>query len=177
MKTGILSSILLTTGLMLSPVAFADGDSSSDVQHGFITTLQASEGLIIKVPINEAGEELVSEAETRITTEAVGSESDYATAFDSGTAVNLDEAVTEFDVAADSATYGWYYGRSHYRDYSHYRTPGYWSSSYYRSYYPSYYSYGSYYPYYRPTFRTYYGSYGHHYRHYGHRYYHYGRRW
>ena len=177
MKAGKIRGVLLASLLMMSPLAFAD-DSSSDARDGFLNTLQSSEGLLVRVPVNEAGEELVSEAETRVYSgDAITSASDYAAAFDSASAVSTDAVVTEFDLRSDSSTSGWYYGDSHYRTYSRCRTPGYWSHGYYRSYYPSYYSYGRYYPYYRPSWRTYthhrYPGYGY----YGHRYYHYGRRW
>lgn len=177
MKPGKIQGLLLSSLLMTSPMAFAD-DSSSDARDGFLNVLQSSEGLIVKVPVNEAGEELVSEAETRIYKgDALTSTSDYATAFETGTTVSTDAVVTERDLAADSSTSGWYYGSPQYSSYSYYRTPGYWSRDYYRSYYPSYYSYGSYYPYYQPSWRTYTGHRYPQYGHYGHRYYHYGRRW
>jgi len=168
---------LFASALVLGPPAFADGDSSSDARDGFVETLKETDGLIIKVPINEKGEELVSAAETIIHRGGdLTSESDYATAFASGEPVDIDAAVTELDVASDSATSGWYYGRAHYNNYRYYQTPGYYSTNFYRTYYPSYYSYGTYYRYARPTYRTYYGNrsiYGN----YGHRYYYYGRRW
>lgn len=168
----------LAIALLLAPPAFADGDSSSDARNGFISTLQQSEGLMVKVPVNQAGEELVSEAETRIYTgEAIVSESDFAKAFDRSTAVDSTEIVTEDQVANDSSTAGWYYGPRHYSHYRYYGTPGYWSRGYYTGYYPSYYYYGSYYPYSSPYWRTYYGpGYGY-YPYYGYRYYYYGRYW
>jgi len=169
-------TVLVASALLLGPVAVADGDSSSDAQDGFVNTLKETDGLIIKVPINEKGEELVSEAQTALHSGgALTPESDYATAFSSGETVDVNAAVTATDVASDSATSGWYYGRTHYSTYNHYRTPGYYSTNFYRTYYPSYYSYGTYYQYSRPTWRTYYGHrspIG-----FGHRYYYYGRRW
>jgi hypothetical protein len=170
-------TLVVASALLLGPVAIADGDSSSDAQDGFVNTLKETSGLIVKVPINEKGEELVSEAKTVLHRgTGLNSESDYATAFTGGDIVDINAAVTETGIAADSATSGWYYGRAHYGTYNHYRTPGYYSNNYYRTYTPSYYSYGSYYPYGRPSWRTYYGSHspcGY----YGHRYYYYGRGW
>ena len=170
-------TVLVASALLLGPVAFADGDSSSDARDGFVETLKETDGLIIKVPINEKGEELVSEAETAMHRGGgLTSESDYATSFTAGEPIEVDAAVTETDVASDSATSGWYYGGSHYSAYRHCRTPGYYSINYYNTYYPSYYSYGNYYRYSRPSYRTYYGSHNP-YGYYGHRYYYYGRRW
>jgi hypothetical protein len=180
MRAGMIRGILLASMLMTSPAAFAD-DSSSDARDGFLGTLQSSEGLLIRVPVNASGEELVSAAETRVYSgDAITSTSDYAAAFESAAEDSAVGVVTATDLQADSSTSGWYYGDSHYRSYSHYSMPGRWSQGYYRSYTPSYYSYGGYYPYYQPSWRTYtsyrypqYGHYGHH----GQRFYHYGRRW
>lgn len=57
-------TLVVASALLLGPVAIADGDSSSDAQDGFVNTLKETSGLIVKVPINEKGEELVSEAKT-----------------------------------------------------------------------------------------------------------------
>jgi hypothetical protein len=168
---------LVASVLLLSPVAFADGDSSSDARDGFVATLKETDGLIINVPINEKGEELVSEAKTIMHRGGgLTPVSDYATAFTAGESVDVNAAVTETDIASDSATSGWYYGRANYSAYRHYSGPGYYSRNYYNTYYPSYYSYGNYYGYSRPSCRTYYGTYSP-YGYYGQRYYYYGRRW
>lgn len=169
--------ILLAFAMALAPQAFASDDSSSDARNGFIGTLQHSEGLMVKVPVNEAGEELVSEAETRIHSgEAIGSESDFAEAFDAAAMAEVDQTVTDAQIANDSSTSGWYYSPRSYSYYRYYSTPGYWSRGYYSSYYPSYYDSGRYYSYSRPYFRTYYRptSYS---PYYGYRYYYYGRYW
>lgn len=177
MKAGRIRGVLLASLLMTSPAAFAD-DSSSDVRDGFLNTLQSSEGLLIRVPVNEAGEELVSAAETRVYEgDAITSTSDYAATFEAANPVSTTGIVTDTDLTADSSTSGWYYGGSHYSNYSHYRMPGYWSTNYYRSYYPSYYSYGRYYSYCQPSWRTYTSYRSPHFGYYGHRYYHYSRNW
>ncbi len=76
---------LVASVLLLSPVAFADGDSSSDARDGFVATLKETDGLIINVPINEKGEELVSEAKTIMHRGGgLTPVSDYATAFTAG---------------------------------------------------------------------------------------------
>ena len=177
MTIKIIRNVLIASAFLAGPVALADGDSSSDAGDGFVNTLKETDGLIVRVPINEKGEELVSGAETAMHRGGrLNSGSDYATAFNSGEIVDVDAAVTETDVTSDSATSGWYYGPRHYGAYRYYGIPGYYSTNYYSTYYPSYYNYGSYYPYMHPTWRTYYGSrspYGY----YGHRYYYYGRRW
>ena len=167
-----LSSILIANALVFAPVAFADGDSSSDAAAGFVQTLDASEGLMVLVPVNDKGEELVSAAETRIVKEGFSIDGDFQTAFTESEVVNTDAGVTDVDVNADSATSGWYYGSS-YRNHRYYRTNNVWCPTYYNSYSPSYYYQGYRYSYQRPVYRSYPGR-G---QYYGYRYYYYGRGW
>lgn len=170
--------LLLATTMLIAPGAFADGDSSSDAGAAF-QAVSSSEGMIVMVPINAAGDELVAEAETRLVTEAVNSATDFATSFEAATTVNTDIAVTDFDVNGDSATSGWYYGGDSYRSYQHCRTSNQYYPNYYHNYTPSYYHHGNQYNYYRPVHQTYYGHHypQHHGNHYGYRYYHYQRSW
>ena len=111
--------LLLATTMFIAPGAFADGDSSSDAGAAF-EAVSSSEGMIVMVPVNAAGDELVAEAETRLVSEAVNTATDFATSFAAATTVNTDNAVSDFDVNGDSATSGWYYGGNGYN--SHYQS-------------------------------------------------------
>jgi hypothetical protein len=169
-----LNSLLIVNALVFAPAAFADGDSSSDAAAGFVQNLDASEGLMVVVPINDKDEELVSAAETRIVKEGFSIEGDFATAFNAAEPVDTDAAVTDVDVNSDSATSGWYYGNTTYRNHRYYRSTNVWCPTYYyRTYTPSYYHRGYRYSYHRPVYRTYPGRGQHH----GYRYYYYGRGW
>jgi hypothetical protein len=172
----ILRGLLLATALVAHP-AFADGDSSSDAADGFVQSLSETEGLIVQVPVNAAGEELVAEAVTRIAKTPLTSTSDFATAFNASATVDTDRAVSDLDVSSDSSTSGWYYGGSTYSRHTYYRTTRTWCSDYYRTYRPTYYSRGYSYSYRQPVYRTYVGHRSHYGQYYGTRYYYYGRGW
>lgn len=143
--------------------ALADGptDTSSDVAQGFLADVQATKAVVIRVPINEQGEENTSAAMMRMyqgdTDLSQGQE--IVDAFTSGKSV--DSQPTFSDTPTDSSTWGWYgyrgYGwRSPYYYYG-YRPYAYYGGYSYRYYTPSYYSYyGSYYPY--SGYRYYYYS-------------------
>ena len=90
-----LSSFLIASAIVFAPAAFADGDSSSDAAAGFVQTLDASEGLMVLVPVNDKDEELVSAAETRIVREGFSIDSDFETAFSESLPVDTDAAVTD----------------------------------------------------------------------------------
>lgn len=171
----ILKGLLLATALIAHP-AFADGDSSSDAADGFVQSLSETEGLIIQVPVNAAGEELVAEAQSRLTKSSLNTTSDFATAFDAAAPVDTDTAVSDTDVTADSSTSGWYYSGSSYSRHAYYRSSRTWCPDYYRTYRPTYYSRGYSYSYHRPVYRTYIGHRSHS-GYYGVRYYYYGRGW
>lgn len=178
MKLRSTLTLIAVTALLVVPRAYAEPDASSDAPNGFVQSLESSAGLIIKVPINEKGEELVSKAESRLHTGApVKSNSDFRSAFEKGTSIDHSATVTEQDIARDSATNGWYYNPSSYRYYGYYNRPGYWSSNYYSNYYyPNYYYGRRYYSYTQPYWRTYYNRYSYN-PYYGYRYYYYGRYW
>ena len=167
-----LSSLLIANALVFAPAAFADGDSSSDAGAGFVQALDASEGLMVLVPVNDKGEELVSAAETRLIKKGFSIDGDFATSFVQSELVNTDAGVTDVDVNADSATTGWYYGSS-YRNHQYYRTTNVWCPTYYQSYTPNYYHQGYRYSYQRPVYRNYPG----HGQYHGYRYYYYSRGW
>lgn len=172
-----LRGLLLATTMVIAPGAFADGDSSSDAGAAF-QAVSGSEGMIVMVPVNANGDELVAEAETRLVTQ-FNDQADFATSFAAATPVNTDVAVSDFDISGDSATSGWYYGGSSYRTHQQCRSSYQYYPSYYRTYTPTYYHQGTRYQYYRPVQRTYVGR--HHQNHrgsyYGYRYYHYQRSW
>jgi hypothetical protein len=167
-----LSLILIANALVFTPAAFAEGDSSSDAAAGFIQTLDASEGLMVLVPVNDQGDELVSAAETRIVKEGFSLSGDFATSFNEAEDVNTDAGLSDLDVNADSATSGWYYGNS-YGNHRYNRTNNVWCTNYYNSYSPSYYYRGYRYGYQHPVYRSFPGRDGYH----NYRYYYYQRAW
>lgn len=139
--------------------AWADDDSSAIAGEGFVHQVQQSTGAILRVQINQQGEELVSSAETRVVNSAPTSTASLPAAFAAAPSTSDQPVVTgDSSTSADSSTWGWYYG-SYYGSYYY--------PSYYYSYYPSYYYYGSYYPYYYSSYYSYYP----------YRYYYYGRYW
>jgi hypothetical protein len=162
-----LQTLMLGFGLALSVPAFAQGDSSADAA-GFARTVEGSDAVIVRVPIDAQGRELSSAAELRVYTGA-----DMSTSAD-GLAAAFDRAVDasaqpQVDIDADSSTswgsscnYGWNrysYGSGwNYGSYYSSYTPTYYYG-YNTSYYNSYsYNYSCYYDSYRPTssYRYYY---------------------
>jgi len=131
---------LLTVAAMFSvgTAALAQDDSSTNAAGGYAETVVASEGVVLRVPVDANGFENKAAAELRITG-AVDSANAAVEAFEAGTAVAKDAL---FDVSSDSSTgRGGYYGGYNsygcgWNSYSHYG---------YNSHYGSY-------SYYQPTY-------------------------
>lgn len=147
-----------------SPLLAYDGDSSADARGGFTRQAEQSNGVIIRVPINEKNEELTSAAEMRVYSgEAPTSVDTMVAAFQGSTPLTEAPTVTQQDINRDSSTWGW--NRWSYRG---------WGTPYYYYYYrPFYYSGFSYYRYTTPYYYNWYSGYPY----YGYRYYYYNRWW
>lgn len=161
-----MATILLTAAVSLPAVALADGptDSSSDAARGFITDVKEARAVVLRVPINERGEENTAMVSMRLYKgdEDLSQGKDIAEAWDAGKSIDNQPSVTD-DTPTDSSTWGWYRHRSYY---------GGWAQPYYYSSYTPYaYYYGSSYYYGSPSYYSYYSPY---YGSYGYRYYYYG---
>jgi hypothetical protein len=155
--------LVLGAALAFAMPAYADGDSSSDSAGGFGQTLDAAEGVIVKVPINAQGEELTDAAEVVFHDgNDISTSGDFESAFAQGVNATNQANVSDADISRDSSTSGWY-GRN---------SCG-WQRNYYYSYQPTYYYYGRYVTYSVYSYRNYYnvGPY------YGYRYYYHRRCW
>ncbi len=167
---------LAAVALALAPAALASnvggnqGAQGTQESQQYTQGVQASDAVMIKVPIKENGEENTVLAEMRlITNTGRDAPADYAEAFNAGQAILKDRIVQDQTVdGSKSWWYGWnnWYGTNWY--YNYYNT--------YSPYYSYYYGYG--YPYYYnysyPSYYDYYGS--SYYPYYGYRYYWYARR-
>lgn len=150
-------SLAAALGLTLVAVpAFAGDDSSADAGDGFVSHVESSEGVMIKVPINERGEELTDRAEMRVTDASVGTSTsaDFATAWNRGVDAS---SQPQIDPNADTSTdhrgggsarpdYGW----------SQWGQCGGYQYNYYYSYQPTYYYYQYTYRYNTPVYYNYY---------------------
>jgi hypothetical protein len=166
----IILQAITCAALVTSGVARAEGgDSSADAGEAFTQAVRGSKGVVIRVPINERGEELTDAADVRLymgelsPTQAQPGE--ISTAYESALPINDAPEVTDEDISRDSSTWGWRLGWG--------RGCG-WRSNYYYSYRPSYYWGGSYYSYGNPCYNSYYGGYSYGgYSYYGYRDYYY----
>lgn len=162
LKTALLATNLIFSGICTT--AFADDaprDSSAD-SAGFIQDIRNAHGVVLRVPINDKGEENTAAAimKVNLTSKEVTTSTDLPTLWSAGKP--LDEStLLSADSPTDSSTWGWYGYRHHY---------GWAQPYYYRSYYPSASYYGNYYNYYP----SYYSSYYYPTYNYGYRYYYYG---
>lgn len=160
-----LTMTLAATGVALvmwtSPMLADDTprDSSSDAASSFISDVKNANGLVLRVPINENGEENISKASIRIDLRSTdsGQQSDLRDLWTESKPVD-DSTKLDADTPVDSSTWGWYGwgGQGWARPY------------YYRSYSPSAYYYGRSYTYSPSYYQSYYGG------SYGYRYYYYG---
>jgi hypothetical protein len=136
--------------MTLAGPAFADGDSSADADGGFHNQVSASTAVILRVPINAAGEELSDRAEMRLYSGApVSTNGDFATAFDGATPLTGQPTLPADGDSSTSFGYGWSgYGYGY----------GGWCSPYtYASYSPYYSYYGSSWGFGSPYYSNYYG--------------------
>lgn len=164
-------SVAMTAGL--SATAFSQGDSSADAS-GF-SDVQASTGVMIRVPINAQGQELSSAAELRVYKDSdTSAPADLFSAFAAATAVNSSQVASAGDTSTSYGDNGWddYRGGSYYNNYGSNRYGGWQSNNYYYNYQPTYNYYGNCYSYSRPYYHDYYSHGG---GYYGYRYYYYSR--
>lgn len=141
-----------------SQVVWGQTDSSADARDGFVAEVERSQAVVLKVPINELGEEDTSRAEMRLLTKEVLVESlrDVQTAWDQSRDISEQPVISD-DEIVDGSTWGWFGWRSYHRRWA----PAY----YYSNYRPVYCNYGNYYRY---------GA-SHYYSSYSYRYYYYPR--
>lgn len=140
--TGLTLSLPLVLPLGSALIADDNGDSSADTS--FVDAVEASQGMMIMVPINEQGQENTDAAAVRLDTRNVGvfSAADISTAWESGLDVTAAPTVAD-DINNDSST-----GFRH-------RQPRGWQPAYtYRAYQPSYRYYSYTYVYVRPIYTT-----------------------
>lgn len=175
-RSSFLKPLMCGLALMLLPstaVRGDDGDSSADASAGFHTSVEASQAVMIRVPVNANGEEDTTAAAIRVYTgpQVTGTPSDFATAWNSAVDGTSQPVVNTAGDSSTSMFNGGYYGW-----YNPYRYNG-WYSNYYSNYYPQYYYSGSYYNYGYPYYSNYSNNwyYGNGYNYY-YRYYWYPRR-
>jgi len=140
----ILSSLTLALVLPLGGAAMADDNGDSSADTSFVDEVEASQGMMIMVPINEQGEENTDAAEVRLDTSDVGvaSAADISTAWESGLDVTAAPTV-DGDINSDSST-----------GFRSRQCRG-WQPAYtYRSYQPTYRYYSYTYVYVRPIYTT-----------------------
>jgi len=150
--------ILPVLFMFAGPVA-AQTDSSADAGPGFVAKVEAANGVILRVPINQLGQENTSQAEMRLHLDdiEVTSVATAETVWERATSIEAQPIVTDSDIE-DGSTYGWWgYRRSN------------WSNAYYyNTYRPRYFYYGTYYNYSQPY---YYNNWNYRYYYYPYRYY------
>lgn len=166
---GLIASSALIGSLCFGAVPlFGDGDSSSDAP-GWAQRVQASQGVVVRVPVNDRGEELTSAATARLSdstssqTAGAGIKAAYENGTDLSNAGRLSDTST--NTSRDSSTWGWY---SWNYDYG-------WRNNYYYDSYRPYYTYGGNYWYYGNPY-----SYSYYYPsdyYWGYNYYYYPRYW
>ena len=153
-----------------SGAAFADRDSSAIESQKLTRLVQDSTGVVMKVPINSAGEELDSGTELRVVNATDMSTSPenlpnlWAIGVDSTKTPQIDSSTDSSD---SSTWWGWNRWNHHYG----------WSNNYYSNWYqPSYYYYGNNYNYGYYNYYNYYHPYYYNgYNYAGSRYYYYNR--
>jgi len=167
-KSSVFGCLLGLAVVFAAPAFAAGGDSSADVSGGFAHIVDQSEGLIMRVPIDQSGRELTDKVELRLHEgSALTSSSDLATAFSQGVVASSESSVSAADISKDSSTYGWFGG---------FGGRGWQRPYYYYNYRPTYYGYGNYWRFNQPFYQNYYYSYPS-YGYYGYRYYYYNRCW
>lgn len=152
------ASALVASMAVVSAAALADGDSSADASNGFAQSVEESEAVIIRVPVNAQGAEMTDAAEMVLHHGAdLGTSGDLVAAFAAGQDAGEQP---EVDVNSDSSTSRYSYGWNRWRNYGYY-------NYYYRNYTPTYYYYGGSWSY----------NYGYYRNYNNYRYYYYRRCW
>lgn len=160
--------------LVLGTPAFANSDSSAVDANAMATVVKSSKGVMIRVPVNEQGQELAAGSEMRVVNDAATSSDTAKSVWDNGLDASKGPRV-DSSTSADSSTHGWRrWGWNNWVGYNW----GWYAPYYYTTYYPTYY-YGDYvYNYGVPTYYNYYApGYYYSYPAWGYRYYYYPRGW
>lgn len=171
MRTNLksLAMSILLVGFPISNVFAEDGDSSSDLAAGFAAQVQQSHGVIVKVQVNEQGQEFTDTAELRVvTTQEQPTTGEQAQQIFQQNAVQAPRVAVDSATGGDSSTWGRRWAYTGWNSWGYY---GWQPAGYYYNYYTPTWTYGySYYNYYRPAY-----SYNPYYN--GYRYYYYPRYW
>jgi len=160
---GVASFIACSSFLMLGLAASANADdSNADAPIGFAAAASGAQGVILRVPVNERGEENTDAAEIRFLHESMSglSEAAVATAWDRAITAEADDTLLgrsgpQVDPRADSSTWGWnwwrwngwvrpyyyatYWPTFYYNGWYRYNYYSYWNWGYYRYYYYNWY--------------------------------------
>jgi hypothetical protein len=167
----LFSLVFSVIAVAVSAVSFADTDSSAIDSRAMTAKIEHSTGVVLRVPINAAGQELGEAAEMRVVKSADSSTSssqDLVSLFNAGVDASkvpqLDSSTTSGDTSTCWGWRRWNYGYG-------------WNNRYYyTNYQPTYYYYGNTYNY---SYRSYYNYYSpYYYNNYncwGYRYYYYYR--
>ncbi len=111
------------------------GDSSADVAGGFDKVIEKSQGVMIRVPINEKGEENTNASELRVYmgSQKVTSSAELEQAWDNSEQHDQIPELSSVDTTKDSSTFGWWrwhgYGWNYPYWYSSYRPAFYWGGN------------------------------------------------
>jgi len=167
----VASAMVLALGAFGGGLALAEDvgpprDSSADAASGFDSLMNESSGVLVRVPVNDRGEENTDVAELRAYTGDVGpvEAGDLKTAWERGVDIGAHPAVAGAitDTPTDSST-SRYNNRYNWNRWSNrgWSAPGYYS--HYRPYYQPYYRHNAYNPYGyyygAPIVRPYYNGY------------------
>lgn len=148
---------------------------SAEDSSAMVTAVRASKAAMIRVPIDNQGRELLSEARLRLVGESVNP-SDVAALRDvwsKGFDVS-DSHVADSSTSGDSSTRGFYWGWNAW----HWANYGWYTPYYYTGYWPTYYYNGYTYGYGSPYYYHYYDPYNYGaYPAWGYRYYYYPSAW
>lgn len=141
----------------------SNNDSNADLSTGFDEVVNSTQGVILRVPLNEAGEEDTDSADMRLYKNTKGSTDpeDLEMAWNESSVINSVPEISIADIERDSSTHGimswhgwgwrnpyWYsHYRPHFYSYGHYwyyGSPRYYDS---RRFYPDHRQYRYYYYY------------------------------
>lgn len=162
--------------VVLSASAFADSDSSTVDSSTMAAHVQASKGVMIRVPVDQQGRELAAASEIRVVGDAAtqSTGANLADIWNRGVDATKVPQV-DSSTSSDSSTSAWRWGWNPWRPYNW----GWYNPYYYNNYYPMYYNYGYTYNYGYPVYYNYYNPYVYNgvYPVWGWRYYYYPRVW
>ena len=116
-KTGAL--VAATASTLLASTMALGSDSSAD--GNFYNALEYSDGLLLRVELNEDGEENTNSVEMRLFSGGeIQSEADLDDAWAQSYEVDPSEEITEEEAEEDSSTWGWFHWGKHHHAKKHY---------------------------------------------------------